>query len=226
MGEPHTALDLQQLYQNRFGGMADYRQRVWVVLSQFFSQWIPSDAQVLDLGCGWCEFINSVNCGVKFAMDLNPDSKRFAKPEVRVLEQDCSAPWALPSDCLDAVFTSNFLEHLPTKSALEKTLVEAHRTLKQRGRLIAMGPNIRYLPGAYWDFFDHYLPLTERSLGEILEKCGFDIEISRARFLPYTMSHGRQYPLWMLRAYLSWPLLWQLAGAQFLVVARKRFVRE
>jgi hypothetical protein len=70
------------------------------------------------------------------------------------------------------------------------------------------------------------LPLTERSLGEILEKCGFDIEISRARFLPYTMSHGRQYPLWMLRAYLSWPLLWQLAGAQFLVVARKRFVGE
>src|SRR5215469_3827849 len=119
MGEPNTALNLQQLYQNRFGGMADYRQRVWVVLSQFFSQWISSEAQVLDLGCGWCEFINAVSCRVKFAMDLNPDSKRFAKPEVRVLEQDCSAPWALPSEALDAVFTSNFLEHLPTKSALE-----------------------------------------------------------------------------------------------------------
>lgn len=226
MGEPNTALDLQQLYQNRFGGMADYRQRVWVVLSQFFSQWISSEAQVLDLGCGWCEFINAVSCRVKFAMDLNPDSKRFAKPEVRVLEQDCSAPWALPSEALDAVFTSNFLEHLPTKSALEKTLVEAHRTLKHHGRFIAMGPNIRYLPGAYWDFFDHYLPLTERSLSEILEKCGFDIEFRRARFLPYTMSHGRQYPLFMLRAYLSWPLLWRLAGAQFLVVARKRVVGE
>jgi len=222
MAEPHTALDLQQLYQNRFGGMAEYRQKVWTVLSRFFSRWISADANVLDLGCGWCEFINSVNCRLKFGMDLNPDSKHFAKPEVRILEQDCSATWALPADTLDAVFTSNFLEHLPTKNALEKTLVEAHRVLKHQGRFIAMGPNIRFLPGAYWDFFDHYLPLTELSLSEILEKSGFNVEFRHARFLPYTMSHGRRYPVWMLRAYLACPFLWRLFGAQFLVVARRR----
>jgi hypothetical protein len=65
--------------------MATYRQQVWAVLSQFFSQWISNDAIVLDLGCGWCEFINSVNCRLKFGMDLNPDAKRFAKVGVRVL---------------------------------------------------------------------------------------------------------------------------------------------
>jgi SAM-dependent methyltransferase len=220
--EAHSAIDLQQIYQKRFGELADYRKNVWAVLSQFFSRWIPGEAKVLDLGCGWCEFINSVDCRLKFGMDLNPDSKRFAKPDVRVLEQDCSAPWALPSDTLDLVFTSNFLEHLSTKSALEKTLAEAHRALKHRGRFIAMGPNIRFLSGTYWDFFDHYLPLTELSLSEILEKCGFDVEFRCARFLPYTMSDGRRYPVWLLRAYLSCPLLWRLAGTQFLVVARKR----
>ena len=195
---------------------------MWAVLSQFFSEWIPSEAAVLDLGCGWCEFINSVNCRPKFGMDLNPDAKRSAKPEVRVLEQDCSAHWEMESESLDVVFTSNFLEHLPAKHALESTLVEAHRTLKPGGRFIAMGPNIRFLPGAYWDFFDHHLPLTELSLSEVLEKCGFDVEFRCARFLPYTMSRGGQYPVWMLRAYLSWRFLWRFAGAQFLVVARKR----
>jgi len=201
--------------------MAAYRQQVWAVLSRFFSKWIPKEAIVLDLGCGWCEFINSVSCQVRFGMDLNPDAKRFAKPGVRILEQDCSEHWAVANENLDVVFTSNFLEHLATKQAIEKTLIEAHRALKPGGRFIAMGPNIRYLPGAYWDFFDHYVALTELSLSEALEKTGFNIEFRRARFLPYTMSHGKQYPVWMLRAYLSCPFLWRFVGAQFLVVARR-----
>ena len=35
--------------------------------------------------------------------------------------------------------------------------------------MIALGPNIKYLPGSYWDFWDHFLCLTEMSLGEALE---------------------------------------------------------
>jgi SAM-dependent methyltransferase len=222
MSAPYNAADLQELYRARFAGKSDYRRKVWMVLSHFFSRWIPSEADVLDLGCGWCEFINSMNCRRKFGMDLNPDAKRFANTGVCVLEQDCSVDWKMESESLDAVFTSNFLEHLPTKHALESTLREAHRTLKPGGRFIAMGPNIRFLPGAYWDFFDHHLPLTEQSLSEILVKSGFDVEFERARFLPYTMSRGAEYPVWLLRIYLSWTFLWRLAGAQFLVVARKR----
>jgi len=191
------------------------------VLSHFFSQWIAPDSAVLDLGCGWCEFINSAVCRLKYGMDLNPDAKRYANPEVTILQQDCSAQWAMEKASLDVVFTSNFLEHLPAKSALEKTLHEAFRALKPNGRFIAMGPNIKHVPGAYWDFFDHHLPLTELSLSEVLEKCGFQVEVQYAQFLPYTMSRGRQYPAWMLRMYLSAPFLWQLVGAQFLVVARK-----
>ncbi len=58
------------------------------------------------------------------------------------------------------------------------------------GRLIAMGPNIKYVPGAYRDFFE----LTELSLSEALSNCQFEIEKQVARFLPFTMSQGRQYP--------------------------------
>ena len=49
-----------------------------------------------------------------------------------------------------------------------------------------MGPNLRYLPGEYWDFYDHHLGLTHASLCEILAIKGFQIERCVDRFLPYT----------------------------------------
>ena len=218
---PHTSEDLRQLYKTRFAGKAEYRQRVWSLLSSFFARWIPPSSAVLDLGCGYCEFINSISCRTKFAMDLNPDARSLAKADVSVLEQDCSEPWSVAAGTLDAVFTSNFFEHLPNKAALERTLAQAYTALKPGGCLIAMGPNIKIVPGKYWDFFDHYIPLTELSLVEVLTKTGFTIDTCQAQFLPYTMSHGREYPIWMLRAYLSLPFVWKFFGEQFLVVAKR-----
>jgi len=93
--------------------------------------------------------------------------------------------------------------------------------LNRGGRLIAVGPNIRFTGGRYWDFWDHYLPLTEASLSEGLVVRGFQIERCHARFLPYTMAGGPQFPLWMVAAYARLPLLWRFRGKQFLVVARK-----
>jgi SAM-dependent methyltransferase len=217
----HSSQDLQHLYQTRFAGKSEYRQALWRVLAGFFSRWIAPNAHVLDLGAGYCEFINAVVCNRKTAMDLNPDTRQFAGTDVRVLFQDCSERWDVEAEAIDVVFTSNFFEHLPSKASLERTLREAYRALSPGGRLIAMGPNIRYLPGAYWDFFDHYIPLTDLSLIEVLRKCAFDIEASWDRFLPYTMSHGREPALWLVKAYLALPFAWRFQGRQFLVVATK-----
>jgi SAM-dependent methyltransferase len=217
----HSAADLQQLYERRFAGKREYRQRVWEVLCEFFAQWIDPEGSALDLGCGYCEFINNVRSTNKLAIDLNPDASKMAIPGVNVLIQDCSERWHVPPETLDTVFTSNFFEHLPNKAALERTLGEAFRALKAGGRLIALGPNIKYLAGAYWDFYDHHLPLTELSLIEILRKCNFEIDVYWDRFLPYTMSDGKQYPIWTLKAYLAVPQLWKIFGKQFLVIGRK-----
>ena len=219
---PHSAPDLERLYRERFAGNRDYRDRVWKMLTAgFFSRWISPAASVLDLGCGYGEFINNIAAGKKFGMDLNPDAARNAAADVTVFQQDCSMPWPTPEGSLDVVFTSNFFEHLPTKAHLERTLQQAWRALRPGGVLIAMGPNIKYVPGAYWDFFDHYIELTELSLAEVLKKCGFAITTMEGRFLPYTMSDGRTYPLAFLRLYLAMPMAWRLFGKQFLVVARK-----
>jgi len=217
-----TPDQLQALYRGRFGSGGPYRQAVWrVLVSDFFAVYTRDAQAVLDLGCGYGEFINQVSAPARYAMDLNPDAARQLDPRVRLLAQDSSTPWALADGVLDLVFTSNFFEHLPDKAALARTLAEIRRCLKPGGRLVALGPNIKFLPGQYWDFWDHFVPLTERSLVEGLAATGFCVERMVGRFLPYTMSSGPRYPLVLLRLYLRLPLLWRVFGRQFLVIALK-----
>ena len=219
---PHSPDELQRLYEKRFSGQCEYRNSIWrVLVNNFFAKWIPEEATVLDLGCGHCEFINNVRSKTRLGMDLNPDSAKCAAPGVRILMQNCSETCALPDDSLDVVFTSNFFEHLSTKHDLRDTLLQARRCLRPGGRLIALGPNIRYLLGKYWDFYDHHLALTDLSLGEVMTETGFILERQIPRFLPYTMSRNRQIPLWMLRFYLKLTIAWPLFGKQFLIVIRK-----
>ena len=214
--------ELQQAYAMRFEQTAQYRIAVWKILTAtFFSRWIPESSVILDLGCGWGEFINQITAKRKYGMDLNPASPSKLAQDVTFLNQDCSALWGIPDAHLDVVFTSNFFEHLPSKESLRRTLDQAFRCLKPDGRLICLGPNIKFLPGSYWDFWDHFLPLTELSLKEGLELSGFEIDFLTDRFLPYSMSQGLTLPLPFLRLYLRFPFLWRFAGKQFLIVARK-----
>jgi SAM-dependent methyltransferase len=215
--------DLEQLYNSRWGPNADYRRAVWgVLVSGFFSRFIAPDAAVLDLGCGYGDFINAVQARTRLAMDMNPVSRDKLDANVQFFLQDCSEAWnGIPENSLDLVFTSNFIEHLPDKAAVARTLRETLRCLKPGGRFIAMGANIKYVPGRYWDFWDHQVPFTEKSLSEGLRANGFSIDLCLGRFLPYTMSSGRRYPIICVRLYLTLPFLWRVFGGQFLVVAHK-----
>ena len=144
---------------------------------------------------------------------------------VETILQDCSQPWEVADSSVDVVFTSNFFEHLPDKDALRRTLQEALHCLKEGGRIICLGPNYRFLNGAYWDFWDHFLPLTDRSMVEILNLVGFAVERVEPRFLPYSMSQGFTPPVALIALYLRVPFLWRFFGKQFLIVGRKTCIR-
>ena len=217
-----TRGDLQAIYEQRFAGKEDYRRRVWRVLfSDFFEPYVRGSAAVLDLGCGYGEFINQLRGPKCYALDLNPNAGRYLNPDVEWFQQESSQPWPLPDDSLNVVFTSNFFEHLPDSPTLLRTVQEAYRCLQPGGRLVALGPNITFVGDAYWDFEDHYLALTETTLGSALQEVGFRLERVIPRFLPYTMSDGRRYPVFLVRLYLRLPIAWRFFGRQFLVVATK-----
>lgn len=215
-------VQLENEYRIRFASVAKYRSDVWKILyDEYFSIFISPAAHVLDLGSGWGEFITNIKAAKKYAMDLNTDAGAHLSGETVFLHQDCSQEWQIQPESLDVVFTSNFLEHLPDKKSIESTISEAYRCLKNDGLIICLGPNIKYLSGAYWDFWDHFIPITELSLSELLKLNGFSIQLCIPRFLPYSMSTGRTPPLLFMRLYLKLPVLWPLFGKQFLVIGKK-----
>lgn len=216
-------MELSRLYAHRFTGAdLERKARVWQVLCDVvFTRWIQPADVVLDLGAGYCEFINAIRARRRIALDANPDVQQFAAQGVEVRIEEAGALRPLFDSELDVIFSSNFLEHLPDKAAITQVIADAFRALRPGGRIILMGPNARLIPGEYWDFYDHHVPLTERSLCELLRVVGFRVELARARFVPYTLLRWRlPTPDWLVRAYLALhPLSGWFFGQQFLVCA-------
>lgn len=216
--------ELEKLYIQRFPkAELEQKQAIWETLCKhFFQRFISPSATVVDIGAGYCEFINNIQAKHKIAVDLNPDVRRFALPSVQVINESCTGITQLASASVDAVFLSNFLEHLPNKQLVLDTFREAHRILRSGGKIIILQPNIRFLPGEYWDFFDHHTPLTDRSLVEGLQLAGFEADTVYPKFLPYTTKSHLPKTAWLVRLYLRIPLAWRLLGKQALVIAVKR----
>jgi SAM-dependent methyltransferase len=217
--------ELEGLYRRRFADVSQSRRAaLWEVLCRvWLERFIEPQDAVVDLGAGFCEFINTIRCGSKIAVDANPNIRERAAPGVRVVTGEIPGVLAeIPSASATVVFSSNFFEHLRDKAQVLEVLAEARRMLVPRGRLILLQPNIRYAYREYWDFFDHHVALSHESLAEALGIAGFEIEVVRPRFLPYTTRSRIPQSPWILRLYLALsPLQW-LFGKQMFIVARTR----
>jgi len=170
----NDAEGLARLYQARFApAEVAAKDRVWAILCRdFFNRFVRPTDRVLDVAAGRCEFINHIECAVKYAYDANPDAARFAAGDVRLVVGDCRDMSALPPASFDVAFVSNFFEHLASKQEMDVVLQQIFQRLRSSGRLLVLQPNIRYLGSRYWDFYDHTTPLTHLSLSEGLLKNG------------------------------------------------------
>src|ERR1700736_2954358 len=215
--------DLSKLYRFRFRE-ADRagKMRIWKTLCDHFSQpLIGEDRVIVDLACGYGEFINNIRGKKKYAVDLNPDARGNVAGDVEFCLSRADAMSAISGAGVDVVFASNFLEHLRTKEECDAVLAEVRRILRPGGRFVIMGPNIRYLAAEHLAFYDHCPPLPHLSVEEGLVQADYEIERIVPRFLPYTTrSRLPQHPA-LIALYLKTPLAWRLLGKQFLVAARK-----
>lgn len=215
-------MDLGRLYSNRFPeSELQQKDAIWRVLcEQFFQKYVSRDAVVVDLGAGYCEFLRNIQCGERVAVDLNEDVCKFVPSGTRVIVAPSHALQEKIADrSVDVVFASNFFEHLPDKQTFLCTLHEAWRILRPGGKLLALQPNIRAIGERYWDFVDHQIAITDRSLAEAAASVGFTIVELIPKFLPYTTrSRIPQHPI-LVSLYLKVPILWRIMGGQTWMVA-------
>lgn len=215
--------ELSRLYQERFSDAElEGKRALWAALYRgYFRRFVREQDTVLDLAAGSCEFINVCHAANKIAVDLNPDTQRYAR-DARVVLAPSDRMDEIGSETVDVVFTSNFFEHLPDKRALLATLAECRRVLRPGGKLLVLMPNLRFVGQRYWDYFDHHLPLTDRSLAEGLTMAGYVVDRVIPRFVPYTVKDS---PIkvrgGLVRLYLRMPFVWRFLGGQMFVQAHK-----
>ncbi|MGJ8560376.1 MAG: class I SAM-dependent methyltransferase [Litorimonas sp.] len=216
--------ELSELYKIRFQQEELPRKNaIWKILcDSFFSKYISKSDNLLDIACGYGEFLNNIDAKTKTTVDLNTDAPQFLDEDINFNLLSATSLSELGEDLFDVAFTSNFLEHLPDKTALDTLLDELKVVLKPQGRFVILGPNLRYLPGEYWDFYDHHLGLTHLSLTEALQLKGYDVEVCIPRFLPYTTQGALPTHPLFVKLYLKLPFVWRFFGKQFFVVARVR----
>jgi SAM-dependent methyltransferase len=128
---------------------------------------------------------------------------------------------AIEDDSVDVCFSSNFLEHLPTKDVVQNVIAEIRRVLRPGGLYVALQPNIRFCGDVYWDFWDHHTALSDRSCRELFLQSGLSVVRLIPRFLPYSTKSALPSHPALVAAYLRAPLAWKLLGKQFLIVGQK-----
>lgn len=214
--------ELEKIYTNRFNNKVEMRSRLWETLCKhYFQKYVKRTDTVIDIPAGYCEFINSINCKRKIAIDLNPSVKKMADKNVEVfIARSTKLPKELENSA-DVVFVSNFFERLADQIELLNTLQEMKKILSKDGKLLILQPNIRLVGGAYWDYLDHTLPLTEKSLTEALELSGFKVSYLKTRFLPFSTDGRMPVVPILIRIYLALPPLQFFLGKQTFVIAKK-----
>ncbi|HEX7672443.1 MAG TPA: class I SAM-dependent methyltransferase [Polyangiaceae bacterium] len=214
---------VQEIYDRRFDIEARRaKHAIWkVIVEESLQRFVKPADTVLDVGCGFGEFLNHIRCARRIGLDLNPDSEGALGEGIEFVRGDATDLSMIASETVDVVFTSNFMEHLPGKDAVQLMINEVRRVLVPGGSFVALGPNVRVVPGAYWDYWDHLVPISDKSLTELVETSGFRVTECHPRFLPYTTQSALPKSPWLVKLYLKVPAVWRVLGAQFLVCARK-----
>lgn len=163
------------------------RDPVWTVVAAYIQKmWLRPQDHVLDLGAGYCSFINHIEAERRVALDANPDVVRYVRPGVEAIAGNATDLSLLASDTFDVVFSSNLLEHLDYDQIFQ-CVREMSRTLKPKGLVILLIPNFYYAYREYFHDFTHKTILTHVGLSDLFESEGFRCQAAYPRFLPYSM---------------------------------------
>ena len=196
-----------------------HRRAVWLEIANYLSSFIPESAAVLEMGAGYCDWINHVRARERVATDHWEGIKRYAAQGVECVVGDVyDSLRSLSPKRFDVVLASNFFEHF-SHDDLQRLVDHVRDRICDGGLLIAIQPNFAHAYRHYFDDYTHRAIFTAISLEAFLLSKGFAIVRVEPRFLPLTMKSRLPKWRWLVKAYLRSPIK-PLAG-QMLIVARK-----
>jgi len=210
--------DAKAYFETRFAPDAR-REGLWGHLVPYLARFVQPGAAVLELGAGYCYFINRVPARRRVAVDLAPEVLASAAGTVEAHQADVlEFLRGVKAGEFDFIFASNFLEHFDWP-ALDEILRLIVRALAPGGRLLLVQPNFRLAPRRYFDDYTHRTIFTDVSLADWLATAGLRILRVEPRFLPLTVKSTLGHFSFLVPLYLRLP--WRPLAGQMLVLAER-----
>lgn len=198
------------------------RTIVWQEICRYLNQHhIPPSARVLELGCGYGDFIGNISASFRAAVEYDRFFSSYLEQHAGV-----EALWGdalevlpqLPDHSFEVVFASNFFEHFG-RDDIRALTGEVLRILAPKGRLVVIQPNFRLCASGYFDDWTHITVFSHISFCDFLAAHGFEVTHCQKGFLPFSFKSRLPVSRLATRWYLKSPV--KPLAAQFLVVAEK-----
>lgn len=195
------------------------RARVWKAIAEYLQRFVGEEADsVLDLGSGYCDFINNIKAKKKFAVDQNPVAGQYAREDVNFFASSVTNLDVFDANSIDVLFASNLLEHLDDVE-MARVVKELDRVLKNGARVILMQPNYRYAYREYFDDYTHKKVYTHVSLCDYFQANGYEAIRVIPKFLPFSLKSRLPKSYFLTKLYLHLP--YKPMAKQMLLVFRK-----
>jgi ubiquinone/menaquinone biosynthesis C-methylase UbiE len=207
----------RKYYSARFSYVPK-RDSVWSVIASYLQGLFSHGEKVLEIGAGYCAWINNVKASEKHALDIYPDFAKYGSKELHAHVGNCDNLSQFKTNEFDSVLASNLLEHL-SDDALVKTCEEVFRILKPGGKFIVIQPNFSISYRNYFDDYTHMKVFTHISLPDFLCTFGFNVLAVQPRFMPFSFKKGIPVWPWLVHFYLRLP--YRPFAGQMLIVTEK-----
>ncbi len=182
------------------------RDTVWKALWRYhFRKLVPAQGCVLDLGCGYGEFINNVVARRRIGLDQWDGIARHLQAGVEAVVSSVTDLDPIDDGSIDFAFASNLFEHIP-QADFALVLKALRAKLAPGGTLNILQPNYRYAYKEYFDDYTHVSVYSHVSLTDFLTANDYEVIDVRPRFLPLTVKS--RLPVWapLIGLYLKSPL--------------------
>lgn len=182
------------------------RKVLWQTLvKNYFAKFVDRNSNVLEVGAGYCDFINEITAKKKWALDLWPGIKKYANKDVSCLVGDIKNLNKISNNSLDLVFASNIFEHI-SKDDLSIFLEKLKNKLNKNGKLIILQPNFKKCMSEYFDDYTHITIWSDVSLNDFLRSKGYKVTESYPGFLPLSLKSKLPVIPLLIKIYLLLPI--------------------